>query len=329
MVKAAHGNINAAQQAQLARQQALREEQAKQVSALSEAFDAVAKQLQTYRDQDVSLQVRVNDIALQEQFAALRDKLAQETLEVGLRFAGATGESAESAYRAQQDISNEGFTRDAALLTFNPDLEAVEVAIQNLTDNPKEVPVKLIEVYQQGSVFSNKPEDKSKADAIITFNPETNELDARLQKLADEPTTHKVLLEYSEVNKPTGFATGGLAAGYASGGSVHGPGTPTSDSILARLSRGEFVQPFRAVKHYGVDFMESIRSLRYDPLAPALAGDVGGSNLDDMRKALGSIAGRSNLRPVVLDFGGKQVKGLYAEANELTELERRIKKARE
>lgn len=58
-----------------------------------------------------------------------------------------------------------------------------------------------------------------------------------------------------------GLQSGGLASGLqlASGGHVWGPGTETSDSILAFLSRNEFVQPARRVRQYGIGFMEAIR----------------------------------------------------------------------
>lgn len=49
-------------------------------------------------------------------------------------------------------------------------------------------------------------------------------------------------------------------AGYAAGGFVSGPGTNTSDSILARLSNGEFVMNAGSVKNYGVAFMDAINS---------------------------------------------------------------------
>jgi len=50
-------------------------------------------------------------------------------------------------------------------------------------------------------------------------------------------------------------------AGFAEGGPVRGPGTGTSDSILARLSNREFVQPARATAFYGEDWMEAQRRL--------------------------------------------------------------------
>ena len=51
------------------------------------------------------------------------------------------------------------------------------------------------------------------------------------------------------------------AKGMASGGAVRGPGTGLSDSILARLSAGEFVVRAQAVRNYGLGFMERLNSL--------------------------------------------------------------------
>ncbi|MFM2465145.1 phage tail tape measure protein [Paraburkholderia sp. RL17-368-BIF-A] len=51
----------------------------------------------------------------------------------------------------------------------------------------------------------------------------------------------------------SGFATGGSVSvpGHATGGYITGPGTGTSDSIMARLSNGEFVMTADAVKRIG------------------------------------------------------------------------------
>lgn len=45
---------------------------------------------------------------------------------------------------------------------------------------------------------------------------------------------------------------------FAAGGMVHGPGTATSDSILARLSRGEFVMRAAAVNRVGAGFLSRL-----------------------------------------------------------------------
>ncbi len=46
----------------------------------------------------------------------------------------------------------------------------------------------------------------------------------------------------------------------AGGGMLRGPGTGTSDSMLARVSNGEFVQRAAAVKKYGTGFMEALNA---------------------------------------------------------------------
>jgi hypothetical protein len=62
-------------------------------------------------------------------------------------------------------------------------------------------------------------------------------------------------------------------AGFAAGGAVDGPGTGTSDSILARLSKGEFVMPAARVNEFGAPFFEAIRTgaLRAQDLASMAA----------------------------------------------------------
>lgn len=47
--------------------------------------------------------------------------------------------------------------------------------------------------------------------------------------------------------------------GLAEGGQARGPGTSTSDSILARLSNREFVEPVKSVDYYGVGLFEALR----------------------------------------------------------------------
>lgn len=48
----------------------------------------------------------------------------------------------------------------------------------------------------------------------------------------------------------------------AGGGPIHGPGTETSDDVLIRASRGEYVMRASAVRHYGLEAMERINRIR-------------------------------------------------------------------
>lgn len=72
------------------------------------------------------------------------------------------------------------------------------------------------------------------------------------------------------VSSGVGVLQGAIAPGHASGGLIRGPGTATSDSILARLSAGEFVLSAAAVRRWGVDMLEAMNagmaSVRLQPL---------------------------------------------------------------
>ncbi|MNZ22481.1 hypothetical protein D3C78_395730 [compost metagenome] len=59
----------------------------------------------------------------------------------------------------------------------------------------------------------------------------------------------------------------GAPPGYATGGYISGAGTGTSDSILARLSNGEFVMRAAAVKHYGPQLLSMMNGLQLPKFA--------------------------------------------------------------
>ncbi|MBN3852815.1 phage tail tape measure protein [Paraburkholderia sp. Ac-20340] len=55
--------------------------------------------------------------------------------------------------------------------------------------------------------------------------------------------------------------TGGFGTvGHAGGGSITGPGTGTSDSILAKLSNGEFVMTAEAVRRLGIPLLNALNA---------------------------------------------------------------------
>ncbi|HID9485952.1 TPA: tape measure protein [Pseudomonas aeruginosa] len=72
---------------------------------------------------------------------------------------------------------------------------------------------------------------------------------------------------YGEAGNWSQFPSGQQPPGFAGGGRINGPGTETSDSILARLSRGEFVVRASAVRHYGPEVLERLNSLRIPKFA--------------------------------------------------------------
>lgn len=66
--------------------------------------------------------------------------------------------------------------------------------------------------------------------------------------------------------------------GHASGGLISGPGTGTSDSILSRVSNGEFISREASVRKYGADFYHALNAGAIDPRA--LPGFADGGLVD-------------------------------------------------
>lgn len=81
-----------------------------------------------------------------------------------------------------------------------------------------------------------------------------------------------------------GFILSLFGGGFAEGGQVSGPGTGTSDSILARLSTGEFVVNAKSAKQW-LPMLEQINSGRMPAFASG--GMVGPKNSKSFKSALG------------------------------------------
>jgi TP901 family phage tail tape measure protein len=82
---------------------------------------------------------------------------------------------------------------------------------------------------------------------------------------------------------------GGGGGGFSKGGQVFGAGTGTSDSIMARLSHGEFVIRAAAVEHFGPAFFAALNSLRV-PLDDLLRGFNVGGIVDGFDRSMRSLS---------------------------------------
>jgi transcriptional regulator with XRE-family HTH domain len=108
-----------------------------------------------------------------------------------------------------------------------------------------------------------------------------------------------------------GVTQGGIT-GLAGGGQVHGPGTTTSDSVLARLSRGEFVVKAAAVQAYGTGLFHALNNMQLPGFAtgglvPAPVRLAGG----------GSVPATSTLN---LSIDGRNFNGLRGPKSTVDEL---------
>ena len=153
--------------------------------------------------------------------------------------------------------------------------------------------------------------------------------------------------QYNQINDNntgTGSQRDGVPAiARASGGMVYGPGTGTSDSIMARLSNGEFVVRAAAVRKYGPQFLAAINAMRFKMPKFATGGMVSmpkmprfnvGGLVDSLttgmqyqvpRFAEGgmvAIPAQAQGRPVTLNIDGRTFDGLTASEKTAEDLSR-------
>jgi hypothetical protein len=98
---------------------------------------------------------------------------------------------------------------------------------------------------------------------------------------------------------------------------VRGPGTSTSDSILAWLSNNEFVHRAKAVRYYGLQVMHALNDMRIprDALAAAISGFSAGGLATRLSMPLltpipalaagGVVSAAISGRPVILNIGSE------------------------
>lgn len=112
-----------------------------------------------------------------------------------------------------------------------------------------------------------------------------------------------------------GDSGGSSASGFAGGGSVRGPGGPRTDSILARLSAGEYVIQAKVVRQLGVDFFHKLNN-GFLPAMDSFRGFSLGGLADNFNRSMqiprfaaGGLAelapagGASKMVSLKLDFG--------------------------
>lgn len=101
-----------------------------------------------------------------------------------------------------------------------------------------------------------------------------------LAQLASGDSTYSNIADRMKEAAGAGDKAALAARGYATGGLISGPGTGTSDSIIARLSNGEYVMSADAVQMFGTGMLDQMNA----GLIPAFAtgGGVGetGPQLD-------------------------------------------------
>lgn len=223
------------------------------------------------------------------------------SLKVGARQALAEGDvrgaqqQAQAALKVLQDLAAAG-ENTAGFSFFIRELKDIEVAAkgveQSAADQKLEAITKQLEAL------------KEKADIKITAKMSDEEIAKTQQQIKDLAAA----LSAGFVITPTitlgdvSMATAGMssvqASQFAEGGKVVGPGTGTSDSILARLSNGEYVMRAAAVRQYGTAILDRMNGLQM----PAFAD---GGLVEAAISSPGATPGR-DLGRVTLSVEGQQ-----------------------
>ena len=184
--------------------------------------------------------------------------------------------------------------REAGRLTFSE----YEWHIDQIVDTTEEASDELSRMERLGAQAARNVGDSLQRFIVDPFGASfSSMIDSALQDL----TRLAVRMAITDV-------AGSSIPGFATGGAVSGPGTATSDSILARLSDGEYVIDAKTTGYYGADYFAAHQSRnvpRFATGGPVGSAPSGGGSpqqspiniaifddRDDMRQWLQSREGR-------------------------------------
>lgn len=214
---------------------------------------SVVKDYIKARKENVDLAVE-NERALHGEAAAERLRLAETQKSVAalsdqLQVYGWTKQKADAYSRAiydlngllyQNQIQNQNTT--AALLNTATEAEKATVKFKDLN-------TELLNLTGEKKIILT-------VDGKKTAITDLEDVAAyqQLIRQGKPPTEANLRREKNQYERTKNLADGGKVPGY----SPH----PKADNIPAMLTANEYVQPVAAVKHYGTDFMEAIRTRR-------------------------------------------------------------------
>jgi hypothetical protein len=201
---------------------------------------------------------------------------------------------------------------------FKDELQGIEQAAADIEINQKAAEVTLLaaqmaDLEAKAKAVSDALQIKPTLDPAAAAEVQTvvAALAAALGQTLTIPVRVVPVYPGGEMTQVTREQMDAKYPGHARGGRIRGPGTGTSDSILARLSNGEFVMRAAAVRAYGPALLEKMNGLRLPKFAEG--GMIGAA----MSAPVGQ-AGR-DLGRVELNIGG-QTHSLLADAGSFDQL---------
>lgn len=234
--------------------------------------------------EDMPISVELDEESLieaKEKLLQFTEKLKKD-VKLGVDTGAATEAKASNKIRKNGENSFTNVTQP----TSSKSSQEYKDGPNSFTNIPKQQKNKVRGVYQDGpNSFTDipkvvveiepKPVDPAEfteaakvpaLDAeILLDNESVSKLDADIARVVEQLKQVAVVpvrLELKEGSaKSTPAASASNVPGFATGGRIRGPGTGTSDSILARVSNGEYVMSAAAVKKYGANMMDNLNGM--------------------------------------------------------------------
>lgn len=217
---------------------------------------------------------------------------------------------AQAALKMLQDLQAAG-ENTYGFEGFIKSLQAIEMAANDIEQTNAEAKLQSI----RDAMESLKTKAAELKDSPVSFKLDEASVQAlrsQIEALAAE-LGEKLVLPVA-VAKPSADQPASVP-GFATGGLIRGPGSGTSDSILARLSNGEFVMKAAAVRHYGPQFLAMLNGLQLPKFATGgLVGDM---------VANAPMAGPASIGTVNLTLPGGESYTLQAQPDQFDRILRR------
>lgn len=213
------------------------------------------------------------------------------------------------------DVLPKGIRQDGPDSFTNLSAVEAEVLVKKVSlpeDAPPVVPALLRPIAVAPDVPPVAVESKLSEESTNGVLQQFSALIEQLKGLASVPINLSV--------GPSMVPSGPLP-GYATGGIIRGPGTGTSDSIVARLSNGEGVLNARAVRHFGPDFVHQLNRLQMPAFADGgvfRAPPISAPSIPKPDQALlDRAAGPEPMGSFDFNFGGESVTVQVSQSQQL------------
>ncbi|HCP54595.1 MAG: hypothetical protein CMK72_01020 [Pseudomonadaceae bacterium] len=248
---------------------------------------------------------------------------------------------ARAALKMIQDLAKAG-ENTYGFSGFINELQAIELAANDIEQSNAEL--KLKSIQEQMKALKDASEELNDMPVgVKTDEASIEAVRSQIQTLAEQLGKTEIVLPV-RVQHPDGPIVSPLPdyagdyilpnlqpPGFASGGGIRGPGTGTSDSILARLSNGEYVIQAAAVRHYGPEVLDMINKRRLPAFAQGgLISPTYAPSIPAMGPAPTSPVSSGDWGTLMVDLGGgvMPVAMPRSVAAELREVARKVGSAR-